>query len=189
MQLAGLTGGHADARHNLASLLVERDGANGIPAALAWFKVNAGEGHALSQLQLGHWYRTGTGVDADLTEALRLFQASADQGNQDAAAMTGIAGRYGAADHKGPYPTFADCQARAQAGDAKAMRLLGAYFMLGYGCGRPDTDAARDWIERAAKAGDIPATRATGCFVVDQDPAAAAAHWETAAAAGDTRAM
>jgi len=181
--------GHADARHNLAVLLVEKGGETGIKSAFAWFKVSAGEGHALSQLQLAHWYRRGIGVDADLTEALRLFSSSADQGNQDAAALTRIAQRYGAADHKGPYPTFADCQTRAQGGDPKAMRLLGAYYMLGYGCGRPDTDAARDWIERAAQAGDIPAMRASGGFLADQDPAAAAKLWETAAEAGDVMAM
>lgn len=176
--------GDGDACHNLVNLLLERDGEAAIPEALDWLKVNAAQGHALSQLQLAHFLRRGTGTAPDLNEALRLFRASADQGNDDARHMHSMATRYGAVDHRGPYPAREVVTARAEGGDAAAMRLLGAYCMLGYG-GKADSDAAREWIERAAAAGDVPAQRAFGQFVFDEDAEHACRLWQGAAANGD----
>ncbi len=176
--------GHEEGCHNLAVLLIERDAESGIAPALSWLKVNAGQGYALSQLQLAHMYRKGNGVDADLTEALRLFGTAADQGNDDATFMVNVATRYGATDHRGPYPSFTDCETRANEGNAAASRLLGAYLMLGFGC-TADPNAARASLERAAEGGDAPGIRALGSFIFDDDPVGAVAKWETAVAAGD----
>jgi TPR repeat protein len=185
---AAAEAGHADACHNLAVLLLEGAAPDSVPAALKWLTVNAARGHSLSQLQLGQFYRKGQGVEADLNEAMRLFSAAASQGNDDAQFLIGIAAKYGATDHQGPYPTRQACEASASSGDAAAMRLMGAYWMLGFGSAA-DGSEAQAWMQRAVEAGDVPAQSALGVLLFDTDQEAAIELWQDAVEKGSRSAM
>jgi TPR repeat protein len=80
---------------------------------------------------------------------------------------------------------FNEASTRAQAGDVKAMTLLGELYANGQGVGRDDAKAA-EWYKRAADAGDANAMFALGTFELDGRAGprnrAAALDWFTQAA-------
>ena len=86
---------------------------------------------------------------------------------------------------------FATLLARAEAGDTRAMMAVYSALNIGVGTVR-DRDAARIWLERAAKIGDnAGALTALGNVVLvqDDDPDAAIALWRLAADKGSIGAL
>ena len=79
-------GGSANGCYNLARLI--ETGAGGLGeanprGAFEYFEKAARMGHGPAQNNLGLMYQTGTGVKADLEEAVRWYQHAANQGNLD----------------------------------------------------------------------------------------------------------
>jgi TPR repeat protein len=128
---------------------------------------------------VGVLYETGTGVAADICEAVKWYTRSAEAGDADAQVNLGACYEMGegvAADAREAVKWYTRA---AEAGDANAQHNLGACYADGIGVAR-DLTAARSWFARAAAAGFPPATAAL--TLLDALPALIAA-WREAFAA------
>ena len=116
-----------------------------------WFRRAADLGSAHAQNSLGWCLHEGWGIERDRDEALRLFRASAAQGNRFGQAS--LARAYAEPDFAGlpqdPSEAFRLWRLSAEQDLPEAQFRLGQCFEEGFGT-IPDMNAARRWYEKAA---------------------------------------
>lgn len=150
-QLAGA--GHGESAHNLALMMLRgQGGARDVSAALTMFERAADADVAAAQHALGTFYMQGYGVPKDAAKAVQYFERAAAQGYLPARYNLAIAAlSEGSA--KAQARGVAMLQDAADRGLARAAYDLGVLVYQGK-AGPKDLPAARNFFERAAKAGD-----------------------------------
>ena len=128
-----------------------------------WFRRAADLGGAHAQNSLGWCLHEGLGIERNRDEALRLFRASAEQGNRFG--QNSLARAYAEPDFAGlpqdPAAAFRLWRLSADQGLPEAQFRLGECHEKGFGT-NPDLDEARCWYEKAACAGNEQAKSALG---------------------------
>ena len=105
--------------------------------------------------------QSGLGMEKDEAESERLMRKAAEAGNPDAAFQLALgAETENALDRYLP---------AAEGGSPEAMRVVGWFYMNGYGTGTdggqaPDVEKGLEWLRRAAEAGSVDAMMALGSY-------------------------
>jgi TPR repeat protein len=154
--------GDARSQFALAMMYDRGEGlANDDRKALEWYTRSAEAGYAKAQLNLGFMYERGEGVAKDTEQAHRWFREAAMQGNPEA---------------------FAHLSELASGGDADAQFAVGSMHATGRGV-EEDGEAARRWLERAAKSGHVKAQYNLAVILQNDGEEEAAQGWYKRAAA------
>jgi hypothetical protein len=76
------------------TLLARHENGQGVPqdyaAAMKWYRLAAGQGHATAQNNLGFIYHNGQGVPQDYAAAMKWYRLAADQGEANAQNNLGL---------------------------------------------------------------------------------------------------
>ena len=152
--------GDRTARHDLALLHLTGEGvARDEPRALGLLRGLAGEGHAAASYDLAQALLTGTRTAAERAEGERALRAAADAGLPQALYALARFLDGSAVDALGDdeaVEALTHLVAAARSGLPEAQLELGVWLLTGR-AGTRDGDAARVWLERAARAGLRPA--------------------------------
>ncbi len=143
------------------------------PAAMAQLRPLAEYGNdATAQYIVGTMYSHGEGVARDPRAAARWYEASARQGNVDAAFALGFLLYYG--EGEGAQAVAADPSAAAkwmvqaaQHDNPSAQYFIGHMFRTGVGAAK-DAAAARYWLGEAANGGVVGAQFEVGLLLAEQ---------------------
>jgi TPR repeat protein len=133
---------------------VVQDAARGI--ALIRQASNAGHPQAIDML--GICYYRGEGVKRNFTEAFRLFSQAAELGHQQSLGNLAILHLNGEGTERDPLKAVKLMVQGANAGNPHCMCLFARCLQFGIGV-RKDQSEAREWYEKAAKAGSEPAQK------------------------------
>ncbi len=131
----------------------------GDEAALAWYRLGAANGDALSQRQLGIFYEQGrAGLEAAPREAAAWYQKASKQGDIVATACLGWCYEAGVGQSQDLKSAARYYQQAAAGGSAFAMRRLGWFYEQGGKLKKTKLDqdyaAAFDWYCKGAALGD-----------------------------------
>ena len=119
-------------------------------------RLDAEEGNAKAQYELGSAYASGVGVPQDYKEAVNWYRRAAEQGNVDAQFELGMMYLTGT----GVSPDYEEAvkwyRLAAEQGDAYAQTRLGRCYVLGEGVPQDYKEAVK-WYRLAAEQGDAEA--------------------------------
>lgn len=115
-------------------------------------KTLAEGGDAQAQFDLGLMYESGEGTTADQKEALRWYEAAANQGHSKAQNYTGVAYKKGTGTEVNVEKAVYWYKKSAMGGYAPAQRNYALALIKGEGCDA-DPQEALCWMERAAENG------------------------------------
>lgn len=137
------------------------------PMAVAWYTKAATHGNVPSMRKLGVYLAVGRGTklrsDHSVARAMKWFQQAADKGDPESrywleAYQTDIALKcmQGIGTNIGIQQAVVWCTRAAEAGDQKAMFMLGRYYYKATG---PEHDLAKakKWLQLAGEQGNAPA--------------------------------
>ncbi len=110
-----------------------------------------GEGQAM--YYVGLLLSNGLGVDQNQSEAMRLFQRSAEQGDLDGQNAMGYSYMMGDGVEKNFETAMLWLNKAAAQGSSKAYRNLGGMYLNGWGINKDEVQATV-WYRKAAEAGD-----------------------------------
>jgi len=168
-RLAGLIfeGIGVEANASLALEWLEKIGREIDPELVALIQDDAKASNSRwAQFVLGHCYKHGYGVEADLRMANRWYQLAADRGHTLAIAEVGPATSPNDVDPKPDCDSdFCRLQRSAEAGDVAAQMRLAARYLDGDGVDKND-DRALHWMKQAAESGDAKAQSDLGVFYI-----------------------
>jgi hypothetical protein len=123
--------------------------------------VQAENGSAASQAELGSMYMDGRGVARDYQEALKWSQMAADQGNPKGMNGLGILYYHGWGVSQNYARALGLFRGAAEKGYAHAEFNVGMMYEYGEGVSR-DPQEAKAWYEKAGTDGDLNALSAVG---------------------------
>ena len=112
--------------------------------------IDAEQGDAAAQINLGAMYNLGQGVPQDYKESVKWYRLAAEQGNAQAQTKLGIMYNLGKGvpqDYKASVEWF---RLAAEQGDAHAQYNLGLMYLNGYGVVQSYEDAYAWWVVAAA---------------------------------------
>jgi TPR repeat protein len=112
--------------------------------------IDAEQGDAAAQVNLGAMYNLGHGVPQDYKESVKWYRLAAEQGNAQAQTKLGIMYNLGKGvpqDYKASVKWF---RLAAEQGDAHAQYNLGLMYLNGYGVVQSYEDAYAWWVVAAA---------------------------------------
>jgi TPR repeat protein len=157
------------ASHYLAECFEQGIGRPADPAEAAlWYERAAGLGHHMSLCALAELHVQGRGVAKDPRRALALCREAAEKGARPAQVQVGRYLLYGDPSVRDPAAAHAWLE-QAAAFSAEAQYHLGVAHRDGLG--HPASPAeARDWFERAASQGYVPAYFQTARLYFDVSP-------------------
>ena len=119
--------------------------------ALSWFRAAAAKGHPAAQYLVAIAHASGMGTEKDEFQAVQWLFRAAEQGHDKA--LLKLARRV--TEHHGEL-AFHCCLKAATLGLGQAQFELAEHYALGIGV-PADQAAARNWYERAARQGVVPA--------------------------------
>lgn len=156
---------------------------------IAEFKIQAEQGEANAQTQVGCCYLIGQDVPLDYTEAVKWFRKAAEQGNAAAENNLGYCYANGHGVTNNPIEASKWYRKAAEQGLAIAQRNLANNYLVGLGF-ETNYDEAAKWYRKAAEQGDVEAQISLGSMYfsghgVPQDQAAAVKWYREAAEQGD----
>lgn len=114
-------------------------------------------GNSQAMVELGAYYRAGSGVAKDETEAKRLFQKAADLGNPWAMKALG--------NHEMALKTFLK---EADRGDGNSSYGIALMYMFGKGVQKNNAETTR-WLQKASEQGSINAMYMLGLEYQDSN--------------------
>jgi TPR repeat protein len=121
------------------------------------YSAAASLGDIPSKYVLADLYRRGIGLPAvDYTTALHLFQEVLEEGYLSALADLGVMHMNGQGTAADPARAVALWKEGAEKGDAQCMALYG-FSLMDDSVGRPDPEAGKEWLRKAAKLEDTQA--------------------------------
>ncbi|MBR2663604.1 MAG: toll/interleukin-1 receptor domain-containing protein [Clostridia bacterium] len=123
--------------------------------ALDWYQKSAEAGYELGMYHLARCYRAGIGTEADPEQAFRWMEKLAEAGNITGMYNTALMYQNGYGTAENPEEAYRWYRQAADAGDPDAMWMTGSCIESRYGI----ADAALEWYERAAAAGNEGAAR------------------------------
>ena len=159
--------------------------ANDYVAAAQYYKQAAGYGHPGAQNNLGNLYKNGRGVNRDLQEAVRLFEASARQGS--VFGMRNLASCY--MDGVGIGKDFDSAVDWLETAAEQKDNLACAMLAKAYGSWNHENEEKRIfWHKKAAEYGNVDSMFALGEYYGkkgdNQDLSLASAYYDNAAKYG-----
>ena len=120
------------------------------------YRLNAEQGHAEAQLQLGRVYFAGRGVPRDDGEAVRWLRLAAEQGHAEAQFALASAYSLGRGVSKDAVEAVRWRRLAAEQGHVSARILLGSAYSEGNGVLKDELEAVR-WYRLAAETGNSSA--------------------------------
>lgn len=129
--------------------------------AVECMTVAAEQGVPEAQTELGVWYYSGQGVDANIATAMEWWQAAADQGNTEAMRYLGYCYEEGEGVPANAATAVTYYKQAADLGDPAAMTTLGYCYDAGIGVA-PDKATSVEYYSQAASAGDCEAQMMLG---------------------------
>ncbi len=143
----------AAAQTNLAYMY---ENGRGVPKdyaeAVKWYRMAAGQGHAVAQNSLGFMYDIGQGVPQDYAEAAKWYRRAAEQGYVYAQSNLGVMYRGGLGVSRDDAEAVKWWLLAAEQGNAKAQYNLGNRYANGQGV-QQDNILAYLWFNLAAVQG------------------------------------
>ena len=116
------------------------------------YRTKAMKGDANAQYKLGKMYNDGRGVETNYVEALRWYQASADQQNALGQNALGWMYNNGVGVEQNEAEAIKWFRKSAEQGEAKGQDNLGLSYINGWGVGEDKAEGAK-WIRKAAEQG------------------------------------
>lgn len=134
--------GHPAAQCHLASVYQDSPREGHLAEAVRLYTLAANQGDTRSQSGLGLLYQTGTGVEENYAEALRLFNLAIDKDNKNGEANLGLAVMYdhGTGVESDVVKAAHHFQLAAEQGQLFAQHKLGHYYKHGHG-------VEQDWVQ------------------------------------------
>lgn len=125
--------------------------ARDVDAAVAWFRKGAEAKNVFCMYWMGDACDNGNGVPKDPAAAMNWYRQAAEQGH--------VMSQRIISEREGTVSPFDDFMAKAEAGDAQSMYMVGMCYESGV---RVEKDAAkaREWYSKAAALGNDAAKRA-----------------------------
>jgi S1-C subfamily serine protease len=150
----------------------------------------AEKGDPSAEFSLGERYRTGSGVESNLTEAFKWFRKAAEKGYAQAQRMLGFCYYNGQVVEKNLTEAVRWSHKAAEQGDALAQWLLGLCYESGEGVEKNQVEAVK-WFRKAAEQGCVAAQLSLhNCYIhgegVPEDWVEGYKWLNIAAAQGDT---
>jgi TPR repeat protein len=127
--------------------------------AMRCYRVAAGQGNALAQVEIGNLYGMALGVPQDYAEALRWYRLAAAQGNAEAEDQIGFFYLSGWGVPQDSAQALKWFRKAADQGNEVAQRNIGMMFLQGMGVAADRAEAIR-WFRLAAAKGDDDAKEA-----------------------------
>lgn len=145
--------------------------------ALQQFKRAAKLGHGTAKDYLGDCYSLGQGTGVNYAEAAKWYHDAADN-HQIASAAHHLAFLYhdGQGVEQNEETAVRYWMLAAEGGIPQAQRIISGEYLTGKIL-KQDNQAAREWMEKAAKQGDAKAQYLLGCFYGSDDDMLAAIEW------------